>query len=161
MKVSRRSETPEDEPFLRRLIIETVTQELSAWAWPLPMRDHLLGIQYQSRRAGVKTQFPDGSSQIILANGEDAGWLFIADLADHIRIIEIMVSPGYRGKGLGTAILREILAAADNVRKPVRLSVNAMNNGAVRLYQRLGFRHVSSDEVQHQMEWTPLLSSFG
>jgi GNAT superfamily N-acetyltransferase len=153
--ISRRPEILEDEPFLRRLIVATITQELGAWAWPQPMRDHLLGIQYQSRRTGVRANFSGGSSEIILMNGIDVGWLCTADLDDQIRLVEIMVLAEHRGKGVGAAVIREVIATAKRCGKPVRLRVNVMNPGAIRLYQRLGFQRIGGDEVQHVMEHPP------
>jgi ribosomal protein S18 acetylase RimI-like enzyme len=41
---------------------------------------------------------------------------------------------------------------ADRARLPVRLHVNILNRGAVRLYERLGFRTIEDDEVQYLME---------
>ena len=51
------------------------------------------------------------------------------------------VTPGHRGRGLGTALLLQALfgflaAGLDRA----RLEVTAQNDGAVRLYHRLGFR---------------------
>jgi len=151
--VSVRPERPGDEPFLRELILETVAQELGAHAWPQPMRDHLLSIQFQARRAGVKTLYPDGSSQIIRADGKSAGWLFVSDSADRIRIVEIMILAGNRGRGIGSTVIRGILASAAQARKPVRMGVNATNYKAMRLYGRLGFQKIGGDEVQYEMEW--------
>jgi ribosomal protein S18 acetylase RimI-like enzyme len=50
------------------------------------------------------------------------------------------VAPGYRGQGLGTRLLAELLAAPA-ARGPVSLSVSA-DNPARRLYERFGFRPV-------------------
>lgn len=155
MTVSRRPENPDDEPFLRRLIMETVARQLGMEAWPQDLREHLLDIQYRSRRASVKAQFPHGSSHIILVDGEEAGWLFLADLEDQIRIVEIMILVRHRGKGIGSAVIGEALAAASRAGKPVRLGVDAMNENAIRFYRRLGFQQTSGDSIQWQMEHTP------
>jgi ribosomal protein S18 acetylase RimI-like enzyme len=155
MNVSRRPEMPADEPFLRRLVIDTIAEELGAQAWPEPMRTQLLGLQYQSRRAGTPPADGDTSSDIIVVDGEDAGWVLAADLASEIRIIEIMVLPCRRGQGVGSAAIASILDRAADARKPVRLTVNCVNARAIRLYERLGFRTTDSDQVQQSMEWTP------
>jgi ribosomal protein S18 acetylase RimI-like enzyme len=147
MTVSRRTETPEDEPFLRKLVLETLASELGANDWPEPMRDHLLQIQYRQRRAA-------GNGQIILLDGEEAGWIVLANLSDEIRIIEIMVREERRGLGAGSAVIAEIQATAREAGKAVRLGVNAINKDAIRLYRRLGFRETGGDGVQHEMEWT-------
>ncbi len=153
MTISRRPETPEDEPFLRKLVLETVASELGANDWPELMRDHLLQIQYRQRRA-TGGGLSNPSSQIILLDGEDAGWIVLANLSGEIRIVEIMVREERRSLGLGSAVIGEIQAAAREAGKPVRLGVNTTNRGAIRLYRRLGFRETGGDGVQNEMEWT-------
>ena len=51
----------------------------------------------------------------------------------------------HRGKGLGTALLRRALTGFCEVGlERAMLEVTAQNSGAVRLYQRLGFRRVKT-----------------
>jgi ribosomal protein S18 acetylase RimI-like enzyme len=160
MTVSYRVEAPNDEPagdraFLRRLIMDTIALELGAQNWPEPMRTHLLGIQYENRRHGPRISFPQGESRIILCDGTPAGWLFFATLPDHLYIAEIMVAPEHRGKGVGTAAIREILALAAAAGKPVQLTVHLLNATAIRLYERLGFRCIGKSDLQQTMEARP------
>jgi ribosomal protein S18 acetylase RimI-like enzyme len=150
MTVSFRLETDADEPFLRRLITNTIVEELGAGAWPEPMRAHLAGLQFSIRRNAVRVHFPAGESRIVMVDGVDAGWLYTADLEYEVRLVEIMIADVARGKGAGTAVIRHVIASSGD--KPVRLYVNVMNDRAVRLYQRLGFQRVGGDEVQHLME---------
>jgi ribosomal protein S18 acetylase RimI-like enzyme len=152
MIVSFRPETPEDEPWLRELIVETVGQQLGADSWPEPMRSHLLGIQYTQRRSAVRLHYPEGESRIILADGAAAGWIYLADLPDEIRIAQIMVVAGYRSRGVGSEVIRRVAAGADAAGKPVRLLVDVMNVRAGSLYERLGFQRIGGDELQHLME---------
>jgi ribosomal protein S18 acetylase RimI-like enzyme len=152
MTVSLRSESPEDDAFLRRLILESVAEELGAAAWPEPMRSHLLGVQCAGRRQSRRVDFPDAASYVIQADGENAGWLVVASMPEEMHIVDFMILPQMRGRGLGTAAIRKILSTAADAGKPVRLSVNPMNRGAIRLYERLGFRKIGQDEVQHFME---------
>ena len=153
MKISLRAESDADEPFLRRLVGETVTQELAAESWPEPLRSHLIGLQYVARRQAVRTHFPDGHSRIIVVDDQEAGWLFFACLVDEVRLAEIMILGEWRGQGIGATVIRGLMANAGD--KPVRLLVNVMNARATRLYQRLGFRRVGGDEVQQLMEYHP------
>jgi ribosomal-protein-alanine N-acetyltransferase len=51
----------------------------------------------------------------------------------------IGVDPGRQGAGVGTALLRTLLAIADAERAPVFLEVRTDNDPAIRLYQRHGF----------------------
>ncbi len=73
MQIKRRRETPDDEAFVRRLVVDTIGRELGADAWPEPMRAHLLGTQFEGRRQSHRTNYPDAVSEVIEADGEDAG----------------------------------------------------------------------------------------
>jgi ribosomal protein S18 acetylase RimI-like enzyme len=150
MTISLRPEETGDEPFLRRLVTTTITQELDADSWPEPMRSHLLGIQYSARRQSIRDRFPAGESGIVLVDGSEAGWLYTARLEDEVRLVEIMIQPEHRGRGVGSALIRRVIEAAGA--RPVRLSVNVMNIRAAQLYERLGFRRIGGDEVQLLME---------
>jgi ribosomal protein S18 acetylase RimI-like enzyme len=150
--VSLRPECSQDESFIRKLILETIAGELGASIWPEPMRSHLLGVQYTGRRQSFRVTFPDAASYVIQAGGMDAGWAVVTEMPQEIFLVEIMVSPECRNRGIGSAVIRQLIAEAAARRKPVRLTVNAMNYGAIRLYERLGFRRMDGDEVRCLME---------
>jgi ribosomal protein S18 acetylase RimI-like enzyme len=44
---------------------------------------------------------------------------------------------------------------ANHCGKAARFSVKAMNAGAIRLYERLGFRRIGRDEINSFMEYVP------
>lgn len=152
MQINRRPETPRDEAFLRRLIVETVGRELGADAWPEPMRGHLLGIQVDARRQSHRANYPGAASDVIEADGRDVGWILVMTMLDHVRLVEIMVASEFRSQGIGSAAIGEVVALAESAGKPVRLHVNVTNSGAIRLYERVGFRRIGGDEVQDLME---------
>ena len=60
----------------------------------------------------------------------------------HSASIGIMVHVDYQGKGIGTALLNKVIDLADNWLMLVRLELTAFveNEGAVKLYQSLGFQ---------------------
>ena len=155
MKVRLRQESALDETFVRNLIIETIADELGAAAWPEAMRNHLLDIQYNARRHSGRPTSPQSASYIIEADAEDAGWLVTTTLPDEIWLAEIMVLNALRGKGIGTAVIRGILADAAQIQVRARLNVNKTNHGAIRLYERLGFRPIDGNEVRQVMECLP------
>jgi ribosomal protein S18 acetylase RimI-like enzyme len=144
MQIARRPETAHDDAFVRRLILQTIADEWGASAWPEPMRAQLLEMQLNGRRQ-------PGESSILQASGVDCGWLLLRSLPDEVRIIEIMVLPEMRGRGIGAAAIRSVTGTAC---RPVRLKVNLTNTSAVRLYQRLGFCGTDSDGVQQCMEYS-------
>jgi ribosomal protein S18 acetylase RimI-like enzyme len=69
---------------------------------------------------------------------------------DLVHLHHLMVRPGLRGTGLGALLLGELLhRAARAGGKRVRLKVHVDNVGALRFYEREGFRRVSSDSDYH------------
>ena len=60
----------------------------------------------------------------------------------------------HRGTGMGTALLKDLLAEAERAGKPVRLQV-LKTNRAIRLYARLGFAITGESPTHLQMEWRP------
>ena len=155
MTISCRLETLDDEPFVRRLLTDSITAELGAEAWPESLRAQLVGRQYRARRSSVHAAADEAASQIIVEDGEDVGWLLAAELDDEIRIIEILVTPRRRGRGVGSAAIRLVLERAARAGKTVRLVVNGTNVRAIRLYGQLGFRTMDDHQVQHLMRWSP------
>lgn len=151
MSVTRRPLSKEDEALVRALIFQMVTDELGAGMWPEAVRAPLLEIQYRARQEGIRVNWPDAEQDILLVDGELAGWVVVARREDAIHLVEIVIDPKYRGKGFGTERIQELLTESDRTGKPVRLSV-ITTNPANRLYQRLGFRRTGGDEIRHFME---------
>jgi ribosomal-protein-alanine N-acetyltransferase len=59
---------------------------------------------------------------------------------DEIHINNLAIRPQYRQRGIGTALLHHVLAAARQLgARRATLEVRASNDGARRLYERLGF----------------------
>lgn len=54
----------------------------------------------------------------------------------------IGVHPDFQGQGVGTALLRALLARADELNAPVILEVRTDNESAIRLYERHGFSRI-------------------
>jgi len=59
----------------------------------------------------------------------------------HVFHLTIVVHPGHRGRGIGTALLEELLRRAQELRQveKVELRVRSTNETAIRLYKRVGF----------------------
>jgi [ribosomal protein S18]-alanine N-acetyltransferase len=59
---------------------------------------------------------------------------------DEIHINNVAMRPKFRGHGIGTALLHHVLAEARTLgARRATLEVRASNDGARRLYDRLGF----------------------
>ena len=96
-----------------------------------------------------------GHIYILELQDERVGMLQVFENDDAVEISEIQIQPSHQGKGIGAQLLRDTIAQAHVRRKRVLLSTGLRNLGAVRLYERLGFRHVCRSETHIQMESRP------
>lgn len=86
---------------------------------------------------------PIGAAWLRLWLGKYKGFGYVKD---EIPELAIAVLPDYRGQGIGTRLLTQILDAAKIEYPAVSLSVRA-NNPVLRLYQRTGFIQIPGSEV--------------
>jgi ribosomal-protein-alanine N-acetyltransferase len=71
---------------------------------------------------------------------EVAGFCAFWLVFDEIHINNVAMRPKFRGRGIGTALLLHVLTEARNLgARRATLEVRASNDGARRLYDRLGF----------------------
>jgi GNAT superfamily N-acetyltransferase len=145
---TRRPEGPGDALFLLQLMTDVIAAELGVGAWPEAIRNHLLGIQAQSRCNSRRAVNPNSHSKILQCGGVDIGWMLTTTGDDFLWLVEIAVVPEFQGRGIGSAAIRELIARG----KPVRLHVNSTNTRAIALYATLGFVPLESGEVQILME---------
>ena len=75
----------------------------------------------------------------IFCGGSHAGYVAAHDEGDRLEIDDLYLAPAFQGKGIGTAVLRQIVLQAMQENKTPYLYVFIRNEGAVRLYRRLGF----------------------
>ena len=68
-----------------------------------------------------------------------------------LRTIEI--HPDYQSKGIGTAILKKMIADGEHKMKPIVLQVLKVNP-AIKLYERLGFVIVETTKTHYRMTTT-------
>ncbi len=103
------------------------------------------------QRERFRQGFDPEATQVILAAGSEIGFLRVAEREGVITLEQIFIASGHRGRGVGTALLRDILARG----LPVRLRVLKANAAARRLYERLGFRVVNESAAHHHMLFEP------
>jgi RimJ/RimL family protein N-acetyltransferase len=88
------------------------------------------------RRSRALAGFETGEIRVIERDGAAIGSAALAQRPGHAEIHSFYLDPAVQGQGLGTAILRLLLAEAGP--QPVHLEV-LKQSSAARLYERAGF----------------------
>ena len=141
-RITLRAATAADRPFVERVYFQT-----QRW-----LIEKLFGWHGDDAERAKFNQFYDAEHTCIVnAGGEDLGWLTVLRQHDRIEIDSIYIAPERQNQGLGTFLLQQLIAEADESGKNVTLST-AKINPARRLYERLGFVTVGESEFKVYME---------
>jgi ribosomal protein S18 acetylase RimI-like enzyme len=142
-----------DRDFLLRVYASTREEELRLVDWSDEQKEAFVQMQFVAQDTDYRHNYPDASFDVIEVEGEPAGRLYVDRRADDIRVVDISLLPEYRGRGIGTTLLRELLDEGARAAKRVSIHVEK-NNPALRLYQRLGFVPVQDRGVYLLLEAT-------
>lgn len=153
--ISFRPIRPEDHDFLRRLYASTREEELATVVdWTAAQKEAFLTQQFEAQHHHYQTYYPEASFDLILDGDEPVGRLYVSRWTREIRLVDVALVPAVRGRGIGTALLRDLLAEGERAGKTVSIHVERFNP-ALRLYRRLGFREVEEKGPYFLMEWRP------
>jgi len=154
MSILLRDATAEDEPLLREAYASTRAMELAMVPWSDEQRAAFLKFQFDAQDSHYREHYPEASRQIILKDTEPVGRLYVLRGSTQIKILDITVLPQYRNAGVGTTLLRELLAEAEQTARTVVIWVEHFNPSQ-NLFQRLGFSKIEEHDFNHLMEWHP------
>ena len=153
--LSLRPIAPEDMEFLLRLYRSTREEELAMVVdWSEEQKDWFVRMQFDAQHAWYQEHYVGASFDVILADGVPAGRLYVHRREREIRLVDITLSPELRNRGLGSALLRELMTEAEAAGKPLTIHVEKYNP-AMGLYQRLGFKPIGETGPYDLMEWKP------
>ncbi len=150
--VNRRPACETDLTFLGLLYASTRTEELSQVPWSETEKQSFLDQQFKAQHQFYHQQFPNAKFDLIVSNGRPIGRIYVDQRDDEIRLIDIALLPEIRGNGIGSELINQVLNKARTLSKAVRIHVE-VNNPAMRLYRRLGFKQIDTNGIYHLMEW--------
>ncbi|MGB3632400.1 MAG: GNAT family N-acetyltransferase [Rubrobacteraceae bacterium] len=145
-----RPATVEDEPFLWQMLAEAAQENtvrnvvenpgtaryVKGWG-----REGDLGVIAVSNH-----ERPIGAAWLRLLTNENRGYGYVNDETPEVAIA---AHPDFRGTGVGTQLLVQLLEKARDICHTVCLSVRA-DNPALRLYERMGFEIVRDSEKHNR-----------
>lgn len=148
----------DDLPFMCRLYAMTRADELATVPWSDADKTAFLEMQFSAQHTHYTRHYPNAQRLIILRDGESIGRLIVARWAGEHRIVDVALMPEHCGRGVGTALLGDLLAEAAAAGTCVTIHVEK-HNPALRLYRRLGFVAVEDKGVYDLMRWRPQVNT--
>ena len=123
--------------------------ELVAWmaaAWGFELTPEQVQRRAEELKAALRTDDPAKAARLIArVDGRLAGHCETrrgGDGADPWWVVGLIVDPGRRRNGIGTALVRACVEHAHrHGATAMRAAVRATNLGSIRLHERLGFEH--------------------
>jgi ribosomal protein S18 acetylase RimI-like enzyme len=144
-----------DADFLFALYSSTRQSEMDLLVeWTDEQRHQFLAMQHLAQASDYDRRFPDATYDVVMVGGVPVGRLWVERNTDEIRLLDIAVLPEYRGRGIGTVLLRQLQDEARERGVPLRDSVSYDNPRAEALYRRLGFRQIGDSGTYRALEWT-------
>ena len=152
--ITLRPATPADYHFMRLLYGSTREEEMKRFPFDEFRKKEFLDQQFGAQYQHYQLHYPTCEKNIIEKDGKPIGRLWIDEWRDQIRLVDIALMPEWRGSGIGSMLLDDVLARGAKAGKPVTIHVEGYNP-ALRLYERLGFVKVDTNGVYYLMKWTP------
>ena len=153
MSITFRPIGPDDESLLFKLYSSTRTDELAALPWDETQKEAFLKMQFLAQANHYRKHYPTASYEIILSDDRPVGRLYVERGDEKISIIDITLLPEERKKGLGTSIIKDLMAEAAQTAKPLQIYVESFNPSLL-LFERLGFSRIEEEGFYFLMEWS-------
>jgi putative acetyltransferase len=139
-----REATGDDRAFLfglHRLAMREYVQ--ATWGWTEPDQQERFRLNFEPSRI-----------QVLVAEGRDIGALTVLRTPKELVLGNIEILPAFQRQGIGSRVVRALLAEANVRRVPLSLQVLKTNPRARALYERLGFRQISETLTHYVMRAT-------
>jgi ribosomal protein S18 acetylase RimI-like enzyme len=154
MNITLRPFAPENPEFLFQLYASTRQHEIAAFGWPPAQQEAFLRMQFNAQKRWYDMAYAGADHQLILVDEKPAGRILVFRDKDSNRLVDIALLSEYRSRGVGTQLLRDLIAKCESEHLPLRLQVTKVNP-ARHLYERLGFITIGEDGMYYEMERRP------
>jgi GNAT superfamily N-acetyltransferase len=152
--LSFRAVVGEDGPFLLEVYGSTRDEELALTNWDEQQRYAFLKMQLDAQHIHYRGQYLTAEYLLILLDGNPVGRLYIADIQNEIRIMDVTVLPAHRGTGIGTALVKDLMVLSSEKRKPLAIYVESFNR-SLGLFERMGFVRSGENGYSLLLRWSP------
>ncbi len=153
INVTLRPVTANDDDFLLTVYASTRADELAQVNWQPGQKESFVRWQFDLQKKEYDTRYPDARYEVILVDGHPAGRIWVGIDDNQIRLLDIGLLEEFQNRGVGTILLKSLIAEATMAKKPLRHMVFVLNDNAYRFYERLGFVTIEDLGGYKHMEW--------
>lgn len=155
--VTLRPAQPEDEAFLAAVYGSTRERELAMVPWTDEQRETFIRFQYTAQLTHYQTEYPQAEHSVILSGEKPVGRIYLDRRESEFRILDITLLPCFRGQGIGTPIIRQIMDEAAQAGKSVGIQLDFYGQSQ-RLFIRLGFTPGETNGFHTLFVWNPAVT---
>lgn len=143
----------DDEAFLFDLFRAVRAQRFDFQPGGHPQMAVMVRLQFQAQESALASQYPGSDNFVILLDGAPVGRLRVSRDDTEFRLADISVLPGRQRQGIGTAVVKEPIAEAQQAGLPIRCLVAQSDHASFPFYRNLGFEVTHSDAAYVHMQW--------
>jgi GNAT superfamily N-acetyltransferase len=113
-----------------------------------------LHLDRAAQEASFQQQWNRSQVRILVLESADIGWLQTLTQDGELFVAQMFVDRPFQRKGIGTEVMKRLIAEAARSNQIMRLNVVKINP-ARRLYERLGFYVTHEDDRKFYMKRNP------
>ena len=145
---------PGDAELLLRIYASTREEELAVVPWDASVKEAFLRMQFAAQDSFYRATYPHASYDLVVSGDKVLGRLYVHRGEPAWLVLDIALLPEHRGNGIGTRLLKQVIAEATLAGKPVQIHVERYNP-ARGLYHRLGFSEIEDQGIYLLLERQP------
>jgi len=150
-----RTATKNDSELLYQVFLDSrIDLMLGITGWEQQQQDAFMYFQFNTQLDQYQKNYVDARFDVIVAEGNVIGNIYTAQTDGAIHLVDISLLPEQRNRGIGQALIQDLLDEATRIQKDVTLHVQ-QGNPAIHLYLRLGFFETGEQGIYKRMEWLP------
>jgi ribosomal protein S18 acetylase RimI-like enzyme len=154
LAVTTRPMNDDDSMLLFELYASKRADELSRSGWATPQQRSFFRMQAQNQERYFLRHYDHLDRRTICINGFSAGRLLVDRPSQAIVIVDLALLPAFRGRGVGSMLIRSLLDEAAEGGLVVHMEL-PKNSDALETCEHLGFRQTEDLGDRWHLVWHP------
>jgi ribosomal protein S18 acetylase RimI-like enzyme len=149
---------PGDETFLFDLFRAVRQGRFQFLPGGHPQMAVMVRLQFEAQESALMSRYPGSENFLILLDGAPIGRLRVSREETSFRLADISVLLACQRQGIGTAVVKGLMADAQQAGLPLHCTVSQSDHVTFQFYRKLGFEITHSDTAFVDMQWKPVCS---